>query len=130
MMKAIIILLTLATAAIHVSFFIPDPSSELIYGLNALGYVTLLALLYLPITLLDQLHGTVRLMLMGYTALTIVAYLIFGVVNHEWTVPLGPIDKVIEVILIGLLWQEDQRSDMPTDCATSFQNAGADGTPR
>jgi hypothetical protein len=112
MMKAIIILLTLATAAIHLSFFTPDPSNELIYGLNALGYVTLLAMLYLPIPLLDQLHRTARRLLMGYAALTIVAYLIFGVVNHEWTVPLGPIDKVIEVILIGLLWQEDQRSNM------------------
>jgi len=49
---------------------------------------------------------------MGFTALTIVAYLIFGVINREWTAPLGPIDKLIEVVLIGLLWQEDKRSDM------------------
>ena len=110
MLKAIIILLTLLTAAIHLSFFIPDPSGGIIYGLNALGYVALLALLYLPIPLLANYQRTVRWLLIGFTALTIVAYLIFGIVNHEWTVPLGPLDKLAEVLLIGLLWREDQRS--------------------
>ena len=112
MVKAIIILLTLATAAIHFSFFVRDPTGELIYGLNALGYLTLLAMLYLPIPLLDNLHRMARRILMGYAAITIVAYLIFGLVKHEWTVPLGPIDKLIEVTLIALLWQEDQQSAM------------------
>ena len=110
MVKVIIILLTLLTAAVHLSFFIPDPSGGLIYGLNALGYVTLLALLYLPIPLLANYQRTVRWLLIGFTALTIVAYLIFGVVNHEWTTPLGPLDKLGEVILIGLLWREGQQS--------------------
>jgi len=50
----------------------------------------------------------------GYAAITIVAYIIFGLVKHEWTVPLGPIDKLIEVTLIALLWQEDQQSTMPS----------------
>ena len=110
MIKAIIIVLTLATAAIHFSFFLSDPSGELIYGLNALGYVTLLAMLYLPIPLLDNLHRAARRMLMGYAAITIVAYIAFGLINHEWTVPLGPVDKLIEVVLIGLLWREEKRS--------------------
>jgi len=39
MRKALIIVLTLVTAAVHLSFFLSDPSSGLIYGLNALGYV-------------------------------------------------------------------------------------------
>jgi hypothetical protein len=111
MIKAIIIVFTLVTAAIHLSFFLPDPGGGLIYGLNALGYMGLLALLYLPIPFLAPYRRWVRWLLMGFTALTIVAYLIFGVINHEWTFPLGPIDKLIEVVLIGLLWQED-RSDM------------------
>jgi putative flavoprotein involved in K+ transport len=42
------------------SFFISDLSGELIYGLNALGYVTLLAMLYLRIPLLDNLHRAAR----------------------------------------------------------------------
>ena len=110
MIKAIIIVLTLTTAAIHFSFFISDPSSELIYGLNALGYVMLLAMLYLPIPLLNNLHRAARRVLMGYAAITIIAYIAFGLVKHEWTVPLGPIDKLIEVVLIGLLWREDKGS--------------------
>ena len=111
MSRIIIILLTLATAAIHFSFFIADPSREIIYGLNALGYVTLVALLYLPIPLLDQFRRPVRRLLMGYAAVTIVAYLIFGLMTSEWTVPLGPLTKLIEVILIGLLWWEDRQSN-------------------
>ena len=111
MLRIIISLLTLATAAIHFSFFISDPRREVIYGLNALGYLTLLAMLYLPIPLLDNLHRLVRRMLMGYAAVTIVAYIVFGIVNREWTVPLGPITKLIEVSLIGLLWWEDRGSD-------------------
>jgi hypothetical protein len=46
----------------------------------------------------------------GYAAITIVAYIAFGLINHEWTVPLGPVDKLIEVVLIGLLWREEKRS--------------------
>src|SRR5688572_1957640 len=110
MLKISIILLTLATAAIHFSFFMADPRGEVIYGLNALGYVALLALLYLPLPFLDNLHWLARRLLMGYAAITIVAYLIFGLVNGEWTVPLGPMTKLIEVILIGLLWWEDRQS--------------------
>jgi len=112
MRKALIIVLTLVTAAVHLSFFLSDPGGGLIYGLNALGYVGLLALLYLPLPFLTPYRRWVRWLLIGFTALTIVAYLIFGVINREWTVPLGPIDKLIEVVLIGLLWQEDKRSDM------------------
>lgn len=82
----------------------------MIYGLNALGYLTLLAMLYLPISLLDKLRRLARRLLMGYAAITIVAYIVFGIVNREWTVPLGPITKLIEVILIGLLWLEDRQS--------------------
>ncbi len=110
MLRIMISLLTLATATIHFRFFISDPSGEVIYGLNALGYLTLLAMLYLPIPLLDNLRWLVRRMLMGYAAVTIVAYIVFGIVNREWTVPLGPITKLIEVILIGLLWWEERRS--------------------
>jgi len=108
-MTITIILLTLATAAIHMSFFIEDPAHGLIYALNALGYVALVAALYLPNPALDTLRRLVRRALMGYAGLTIFAYVAFGLVRHEWTVPLGPIDKLIEVVLIALLWRRDQR---------------------
>lgn len=110
-MTITIILLTLATAAIHLSFFVEDPTRGLLYALNALGYVALVAAIYLPIPALDTLRRLVTRALMGYAGLTIMAYLAFGLVRHEWTVPLGPIDKLIEATLIALLWREDQRAN-------------------
>jgi hypothetical protein len=55
-----------------------------------------------------QFRRIARWTLMGYAALTIGAYLAFGLVRHEWTMALGPVDKLIEVTLIALLWPEDQ----------------------
>ena len=46
--KIVIILVTLATAAIHLSFYIACPAGELIYELNALGCVNLVAAQSLP----------------------------------------------------------------------------------
>jgi hypothetical protein len=109
-LNVLIVLLTLATAAVHFSFFARNPSgSELIYALNALGYVTLLILLFAPVRRLDQWHQAVRRILMAYAATTIVAYIVFGLTTGDWTAPLGPITKLIEVILIGLLWWQDQQ---------------------
>jgi hypothetical protein len=110
-MTLAIVLLTLATAAVHLSFFIYEPSRGLIYALNALGYVALVGALYLPIPALNMFRRIARWTLMGYAALTIGAYLAFGLVRHDWTMPLGPVDKLIEVILIALLWREDQHSN-------------------
>lgn len=105
-MTLAVVLLTLATAAIHLSFFIEEPRRGLIYGLNALGYVALVGALYLPIPVLNRFRRTVLRALIAYAALTIVAYVAFGLLRHEWTVPLGPVNKVIELVLIGLLWLE------------------------
>jgi hypothetical protein len=103
-MRLLIILLALATAVIHFRFFISDPGGELIYGLNALGYVGLVILFYLPIPRLENLQRLIRWVLMGYTALTIVAYFAASLALREWSVPLGPVTKMIEILLIGLLW--------------------------
>jgi len=48
MLRILIILLTLAAAAVHFKFFIEDPSGGLIYGLNGIGWLGLLGLVYLP----------------------------------------------------------------------------------
>src|SRR5215510_9628698 len=106
-MSLLIALLTLVTAAIHFSFFLEEPVRGLIYGLNALGYVTLLGALYLPLNMLKPWRHVTRWALMAYAGLTILAYLAFGVTRQEWTVPLGPIDKLIEASLIALLWRQD-----------------------
>ena len=64
MLKLLVILLTLATAVVHLRFFIPNPGREWIYGLNALGYVILVALLYFPGARLDGVRPIVRRLLM------------------------------------------------------------------
>jgi hypothetical protein len=39
----------------------------------------------------------------GYTAIAIILYLVWGLMSGEWVIPLGPLDKLAEVILISLL---------------------------
>jgi hypothetical protein len=55
------ILFTLIAAAVHLSLLFPDPA----FILNGLGYLTLLAALYLPIAQLVPYRRVVCLTLMG-----------------------------------------------------------------
>jgi uncharacterized membrane protein len=117
MLRILIILLTLAAAAaVHFKFFIEDPSGGLIYGLNGIGWLGLLGLVYLPLPFLEKLHGLARWLLASYAAITIVAYIIFGIQHKEWTVPLGPVTVLIELILIVLLVVEARQ---PTDASAT-----------
>jgi len=96
-----IIILTIGTALIHFSLNFPDPG----FILAGLGYLTLLAALYLPVPRLTRYRNTVRWVLVGYTALTIFLWILLGVRG-----PLGYADKAIEVVLILLLLLEARRS--------------------
>jgi hypothetical protein len=95
-----IIILTIATAVIHISLAFPD----VIFILNGLGYLGLLAALYLPLAFLADYRSLIRWILMGYTALTIILWVIFGA-----RTPLAYVDKAIEVVLIILLWIESRQ---------------------
>ena len=97
-----IVLLTLATALIHLQLAFPDPA----FILNGLGYLTLLAALYLPIPRVARYRSIVRWALIGYTALTIFLWTLLGA-----RTPIGYADKAIEVVLILLLLLEARRSD-------------------
>lgn len=120
MRRNLIILLTLITAGIHIYFF--TTGQGLVFSgpdvlftfflLNALGYLGLLGLLYLPLRLPANLHRLVRPVFIGYTILTIVLYIIISAQSGVWSVPLAPIAKVDEVILAWLLWA-DRKADMP-----------------
>lgn len=103
-----IILLTLATAFIHLAIYFSDPPNYTLFLLNGLGYLGLLGLLYLPLPLPAALRRLVRPVFIGYTLLTIVMYVVMSARFGNWTVPLGPIDKVVEIALVFLLWQEDR----------------------
>jgi len=96
-----IIALTLGTALIHLSLNFPD----LGFMLNGLGYLTLLAALYLPIPQLARYRDIVRWILIGYAALTILLWILLG----DRTA-IGYTAKAIEVALITLLLLEARRS--------------------
>ena len=95
--QAGIIVLTVATAIIHFSLLFPD----VLFILNGLGYLGLLAALYLPISQLAGRRNLVRWVLLGYTALSIILWVIMGS-----RIAIAYVDKVIEVVLIVLLWLE------------------------
>jgi hypothetical protein len=105
-----IIVLALATAAIHFSRAAADPEISVLFTLNGLGYLALVALLYAPLSLAASRRRLIRGILIGYTAVTIALYLVWGVMSGEWTIPLGPLDKLAKVALISLLWRGSQSS--------------------
>lgn len=95
-----IIVLTAATALIHLQLNFPDP----VFILNGLGYLALLAALHLPVPQLARYHDAARWVLIGYAALTIFLWILVGA-----RTPIGYIDKLIEVALIALLVIEVRR---------------------
>src|SRR4029453_8078456 len=95
-----VVLLTLFAAAVHLSLLFPDPA----FILNGLGYLALLAALYLPIPRLVPHRRVVRWALIGYTTLTILAWVAIG----ERT-PLGYSTTAGEVALVVLLLMEGRR---------------------
>ena len=97
-----IIALASATALIHIALAIP--LTMVGFYLNGLGYLTLVAALYLPG--LARYRRALRWALMGYTALTIV---LWAVIGRPYTT-IGYVDKAIELGLLALLWIDDRRS--------------------
>jgi hypothetical protein len=95
-----VVLLTSIAAAVHLSLLFPDVA----FILNGLGYLALLAALYLPIPRLAPHRRLVRWMLIGYATLTILAWVAIG----ERTL-LGYSTTAGEVALIALLLIEGRR---------------------
>ena len=95
-----IVLFTLGAALIHLSLNFPDPA----FILNGLGYLALLAALYLPIRRLVSHRRVARWALVGYAALTLLLWVAIG----ERT-PLGYATAADEVALVALLVLEGRR---------------------
>lgn len=95
-----IILFTLATAVLHITLF-PD----IMFTLNGLGYLGLLAAYFLPVPFLQERHNLVWWALVGYTALTIVLWLIMGDKNFVagTSSATGYYAKAAELLLLGFL---------------------------
>lgn len=93
-----IMALTFASALIHFAL-----AFDWLFVANGLGYLALLAALYAPIPALAPYRQWARWGLLLYTAMTVVLWIFIGV-----RTPVAYADKLIEVILILLLWMEDQ----------------------
>lgn len=96
------VILALGTAIIHLYLGL---SGFPLFVLNGLGYLALVAALYLPVARLARHRDAVRWALVGYTALTIVLWILVGA-----RTPIGYADKLIEVALITLLLIEGRRA--------------------
>lgn len=98
--SAVVILATLATAAIHV-YLIPGEFDKgatgygTLFILTAVGYVAALAVMYLPWAWLSPFRGLARLGLVGIAVAAIIAYLALGFYDA-----LGWVTKAIEVVLV------------------------------
>ena len=92
-----IILLVIATAAIHLSLGIPD--FLVMFILNGIGYLVLVTALYLP--QLQRYRRLIRWALIAFAAVTIIGWIAVGA-----RITIGYLDKVIEITLITLLMIE------------------------
>jgi uncharacterized integral membrane protein len=99
LIRASVVALTLATAAIHASL------GGLLFLMNAAGYAALALGMVVPGPI-ARVRWLVRLALIGFTLVTIGGWLLFGV-----RFPLAYLSKAIEAALVGLLalelWQVD-----------------------
>ena len=98
-LRAGVLLLTLATAAIHASL------GGLLFMANAAGYAVLALAMVVPGPA-TRFRWLIRLALIGFTAATIGGWVAFGP-----RFGLAYLDKAIEIALIGVLLVEQWRSD-------------------
>jgi hypothetical protein len=78
-----------------------------LFAANGAGYVALTVALYHPHPVLRRFRRVTRWALLGFTALTVVAY--FALIQGHFDA-LGLADKAIEALLIALLVVEDRRA--------------------
>jgi len=98
-----IILFTIATAILHITLF-PD----IMFTLNGLGYLGLLGAYLLPISFFQQRHNLVWWAFVGYTALTIVLWVIMGEKDFSASTSsmIGYYAKAAELFLLGFLFAD------------------------
>lgn len=102
-----IVIFTLATAFIHLylSFqMMAQGMSGTLFILNGLGYLALLAGLFLPIPIVKNYRSYLRILFILYTLVTIIAWVAIGQ-RDAW----GYIDKAFEVLLVIFLWLDRSR---------------------
>ena len=103
-MQIAIILLTIATALVHLQRGIEFGMAMFIA--NGIGYLVLVAALYAPIAFLAPYRKWIRWALIAFTLVTIVGWIAIG----DKAEMIGWIDKAIEVVLVVLLFLDGRRN--------------------
>jgi hypothetical protein len=97
--QSLIIILTGITALVHL--FLPGA----LFKLNGLGYLGLLALYFIEFSFLPLPRNLARWALIGYTALTVVLYIVMQIQSGgAYVSPVGIFVKLVEIALIALLF--------------------------
>lgn len=102
-----IVITAVITAMIHL--YLGIKFSDILFILNGVGYLALLIALFVQVPIAQKSRSLIRWVLMGFTAITIIAWLVMG--DKSWPAgALGYVDKLVEVILLALLWMDRNRS--------------------
>lgn len=111
----IIILLVLATAALHfyAAFFVLKIRPDLLFTLNGLGYLGLLGAYFLPIRFFQERHTLAWRALFIYVIVTILAWVLIIVLRFINKIEVSDLDrmvgyaaKTVEVFLLAFLWSD------------------------
>lgn len=106
-----IIVLAVATAAIHLALAVGaytrsnDTTTFIMFSLNGLGYLALLVATFVPLPVAKDNPKLVRWVFIGFTAVTILGWVAIGARNT-----IGYVDKLVELVLIALLWLEGRKA--------------------
>jgi hypothetical protein len=102
-----IILSNIATAILHLTL-LPD----IMFALNGAGYLGLLGAYFLPIPFFQEKRKLVWWAMVGYTALTIVLWIVMGEKTFVagTSSAIGYYAKVAEVALLFFLWSDKPKS--------------------
>lgn len=103
-LRTAVLILGLITALVHlvalnVSFVQETGAPDLLFTLNGLGYLGLLAAFLGKVPWLSRRRDLVHYLFMGYAAVTILAWVAAGARNL-----IGYATKLDEVLLIAALW--------------------------
>lgn len=103
-LRIIMIILAVITAAIHLFLgvrFIGDGFFGVLFILNGIGFLGLLFLVLRPVAFLVGREALLHYVLMGFAAVTILAWL---VMNGDFTDLVGMFTKIVELLLIVVTW--------------------------
>ncbi|MCA9967514.1 MAG: hypothetical protein KC423_24865 [Anaerolineales bacterium] len=104
-----IIVLTVLTALIHLGLgfsFLGNGALPILFLLNGIGYLALMVAYFWGGSISAQLvamRGQIRWAYIAFTAVTIIAFFIMNFGNYQLP---GLVDKLIEIILVVLLWRD------------------------